>query len=60
MLKTAGMLPTPIQSQTLVNITRTGDIFTGPIREKIKEKLGVEIERLLGNETGDDDSEAKG
>jgi predicted transcriptional regulator len=59
-LKTAGMLPTPIQSQTLTNIIRTGDIFTGPLLEKLKEKLGVEIARLLENETGYDDPETKG
>jgi hypothetical protein len=59
-LKTAGMLPTPIQSQTLINIIRTGDIFTGPLLEKLKEKLGVEIARLLENETGYDDPETKG
>jgi transcriptional regulator with XRE-family HTH domain len=59
-LKTAGMLPTPIQSQTLINIIRTGDIFTGPLLEKLKEKLGVEIARLLENETGYEDPETKG
>jgi transcriptional regulator with XRE-family HTH domain len=59
-LKTAGMLPTPIQTQTLVNIIRTGDIFTGPLLEKLKEKLGVDLAGLLGKETGYDDSEAKG
>ena len=58
--KTAGMLPTPIQTQTLVNIIRTGDIFTGPLLEKLKEKLGVDLAGLLGKETGYDYSEAKG
>ena len=42
-LKSVGLLPTPVQSQTLVNICSTKNVFMSPVMEEALKKYGESL-----------------